>query len=355
MTLQQRVVRGVIAGGVGFVGGALVTLILNTLGGITPTADLGLMLVVGVSLGTLMLIAGVLGNNVALVASVVGIVGGLLLVAALRGLQHLEPVVDWGPMLLFAIPVGILAFSWAVGLISPGALVAGKPGIARAVTMGIEGFMVGALLVIIVRGLQNLDPIWSPGPGIVFMAFFAAAFFVWGIGAFDPRMSVHAEGPEDLPRVEAVMEEVEKAATPGNLMGTDLWRVAFLTIVVLVAIFGVATIPNFLTLQTVGDPEGDAAAVGYVPVQLPFGGPEIMVSEMVFFALFILWTLLSLAIAAGLIGLLIYFLSRGVTVTRGEPSLEDRTPPYPVRLLGRVVRGIAGWLRNGLPRQLGQR
>jgi hypothetical protein len=345
----------VIAGGVGLVGGALVTVILNSLGGITPAADLGLMLVVGIPLGTLMLVGGALGSNRALLASVVGIVGGLLLVALLRSLQHLEPVVDWGPMLVFSIPIGLLAFLWGVGVISPGALVAGKPGIARAVTMGIEGFLVGALLVIVVRGLQNLDPIWSPGTGIVFMAIFAAAFFIWGIGAFDPRMSVHAEGPEDMPHVEAVMEEVEKGATPGNLLGSDLWRVAFFTIVVLVVIFGVATIPNFLTLQTVGDPEGDAAAVGYMPVQLPFGGPEIMVSELVFFALFILWTLLSLAIAAGVIGLLIYFLSRGVASTKGEPSLEDRTPPYPVQLLGRVVRGIAGWLRSGLPRQLGQR
>jgi hypothetical protein len=128
-----------------------------------------------------------------------------------------------------------------------------------------------------------------------------------------------------------------------------------LTIVVLVVIFGVATIPNFLTLQTVGDPEGDAAAVGYIPVQLPFGGPEIMVSELVFFALFILWTLLSLAIVAGVIGLLFYLLSRGVAETKGEPSLEDRTPPYPVQWGSRKIREVAEWLRSGLPRQLGQR
>jgi hypothetical protein len=191
--------------------------------------------------------------------------------------------------------------------------------------------------------------------GIVFMAIFASAFFAWGIGALDPRMSVHAESPEDMAHVEQVMEAVEKDTSPATLLGTDLWRVAFLTIVTLVVLFGLATIPNFLTLRTVGDPEGDAAAVGFMPVQLPFGGPEIMVSELVFFALFIIWTFISLAVAAGVIGLLIYFLSRGVMATKGEPSLEDRTPPYPVQLVGRVVRGIAGWLRSGLPRQLGQR
>ena len=62
MTLQQRVVRGVVAGGVGFVGGAIVTVILNSLGGITPAADLGLMLIVGIPLGTLMLVGGGAGR-----------------------------------------------------------------------------------------------------------------------------------------------------------------------------------------------------------------------------------------------------------------------------------------------------
>jgi Na+-transporting methylmalonyl-CoA/oxaloacetate decarboxylase gamma subunit len=291
----------------------------------------------------------------AVIIGVAATIAALALVVALRSLQHLEPAVDWGPMLVFAIPVGLLAFLWGLGLFRLSALVAGKPGIARAVTMGIEGFLLGALLVIVVRGLQNLDPIWDAGVGIVFMAIFASAFFVWGIGAFDPRMSVHAEAPEEVPAVEAVGAEVEAEETPGTILGTDLWRIAFLTIGVLVVVFGLATIPNFLTLQTVGEPEGNAAAVGYMPVQLPFGGPEIMVSELVFFALFVIWTFISLAVAAGVIGLLMYFLSRGVAATKGEPSLEDRTPPYPVQLLGRTVRGVAGWLRSGLPRQLGQR
>jgi hypothetical protein len=253
-------------------------------------------------------------------------------------------------MVLFGIPAGLAVFLGALGIVQPGILAAGKPGIARATVMAIEGFMFGALLVIVVRGLQSLDPIWDGGVGIVFMAIFAAAFFVWGVGAFDPSMSVHGEE-----HVEEEHAEEEETGAPGTILGTDLWRIAFFTVAVLVVLFGLATIPNFLTLQTVGAPEGNAAAVGYVPVQLPFGGPTVIVSYLVLFGAFIIFTFLSLAVAAGAIALVMYFLSRGVTETKGEPSLEDRTPPYPVQLLGRVVGGIAGWLRNSLPRQLGQR
>lgn len=348
MTLQQRVIRGLVAGGAGFVGGILFVVVLNGLQGIEN--DLLLIALVAFVLGTLMGIGGLLGSNRAIVAAAVGLLGGMLLVALLRSMQHIEPVVDWGPMVIIGIPLGLLAFLGGLGIVEPGLLSAGKPGISRAVVMAIEGFMFGALLVIIVRGLQSLDPIWDGGVGIVFMAIFAAAFFVWGVGAFDPSMSVHGEEHAEEEHAEA-----EEAGTPGTLLGTDLWRVAFFTVVVLVVLFGVATIPNFFTLQTVGAPEGNAAAVGYVQMPLPFGGPEITVSYLVLLGAFIIFTFLSLAAAAGAIGLAMYFLSRGVAETKGEPSAEDRTPPYPLQLVGRIVGGIAGWLRNSLPRQLGQR
>ena len=61
------------------------------------------------------------------------------------------------------------------------------------------------------------------------------------------------------------------------MLSTDIWRIAFLSLVLLVAIFAFATLPSGPGLRTVGDAEGNAAAVGFMPVQLPFGGPEIMV------------------------------------------------------------------------------
>ncbi len=71
-----------------------------------------------------------------------------------------------------------------------------QPGLSRAIPMAIIGFLFGALLVIVIRGLQGLDPLWAAGPGIVMTAFTTAGFFVWGMGAFNPKMSVHGEAAE---------------------------------------------------------------------------------------------------------------------------------------------------------------
>jgi hypothetical protein len=66
-----------------------------------------------------------------------------------------------------------------------------QPGLPRAVPFGIVGFLLGAALVIIIRSLQSMDPIWNPEIGLVFAGFMAAGFFVWGIGAFNPKLSEH--------------------------------------------------------------------------------------------------------------------------------------------------------------------
>jgi len=56
-----------------------------------------------------------------------------------------------------------------------------RPGIARAVPMGILGFAVGALLAVVIRLLQGLDP--NPndpygyvGPALVLGAFLSSGF-----------------------------------------------------------------------------------------------------------------------------------------------------------------------------------
>ena len=64
--------------------------------------------------------------------------------------------------------------------------------------MGIIGFAVGALIAVLIRLAQGLDPnptapLAYVGPAFVLGAFISSGFFVWGMGAFDPRMSVHGE------------------------------------------------------------------------------------------------------------------------------------------------------------------
>ena len=155
--------------------------------------------------------------------------------------------------------------------------------------MAILGFMVGALITIILRGLQSLDPIWAAGPGLVMAGFFMAGFFVWGMGAFNPKLSVHGEAEE------AVHEELEKeAAQPRSLLLGSTWMIAT------------------ITLDCRRDPGGSGGDAGRLwhdaddhprrfdldgrlhEVPLPFGGPTIEVSTLVIFGVFILIAFLSL-------------------------------------------------------------
>ena len=84
-----------------------------------------------------------------------------------------------------------------------------KPGLARAVPMGIGGFTIGVILAYLIRLAQGLEPNAAApyafvGPALVLGAFISAGFFVWGMGAFDPRMSVHGE--------HAIQEHAEEPA-----------------------------------------------------------------------------------------------------------------------------------------------
>src|SRR5262245_26698734 len=103
-----------------------------------------------------------------------------------------------------------------------------QPGLSRAIPMAILGFLFGSLVVIVLRFLQSLDPIWAVGPGLVVSVIFTAIFFVWGMGAFNPAMSVHGE------EAEAHHEEVDPDnAPPRHLLTSSVWS---LTTIVLAAI-----------------------------------------------------------------------------------------------------------------------
>lgn len=85
-----------------------------------------------------------------------------------------------------------------------------KPGLTRAIPMGILGFVIGALLVLAVRALQGMDPLWEPGVALAITPLFTTFFFLWGMGAFNPKMSEHGDhGHHEL----AVGEDGETAIT----------------------------------------------------------------------------------------------------------------------------------------------
>ncbi len=207
-----------------------------------------------------------------------------------------------------------------------------QPGISRAIPMGILGFMFGALIVVILRTVQGLDPVWSAGPGIILSVIMGAMFFVWGIGAFDPKLSVHGEEAEE----EAAHEEIaEQGDQPRSILFGYTWQITTLLIIFLLLVAGFALIPGGLALTQTVVPGASPATVGYVPMTLPFGGPEIQVSTLVIFIVFILWALVSLVIAAAIFAFVFSFLSRGLVEVKSAgggtialpPPSEPQAPP----------------------------
>ncbi len=192
------------------------------------------------------------------------------------------------------------------------------PGISRAIPMGILGFLAGALLVILIRGLQSLDPVWDPGVGIVAGTMFSAIFFIWGIGGFDPRLSVHGE------EAEAHHEEEAEEAAPRELFSSTMWLIVTLSVAALLVIFAFALIPGGFALTVTDDPHGSRSAVGFFTLELP-GGTVLEVSELAAFVGFIIFTFLSLAIAAAIFARLLFSLSRGIA----EVQAESKAPALP--------------------------
>ncbi len=184
-----------------------------------------------------------------------------------------------------------------------------QPGLSRAIPMAIIGFLFGALLVIVIRGLQGLDPLWEAGPGIVMTAFTTAGFFVWGMGAFNPKLSVHGEAAEEAA---AAAEEEAEADSPRGLLTGGIWQVATFLILLLVVLGGFAALPGGLALTQTAIAYASPTSVGFVPLQLPFGGPEVMLSQLVLFVAFIIWAFLSLLLAAAVFAFLLSFVSRGI-------------------------------------------
>jgi hypothetical protein len=188
-----------------------------------------------------------------------------------------------------------------------------QPGLGRAVSLGILGFLFGALLVTVIRGLQGLDPLWDSGIGIVFSMLFCAAFFIWGIGAFDSRLSVHGEGPE----VEAIHHELEEdAKKPDYLLSSTIWQLAGLLILLIGVIVFFALLPGGFALKTTALPEASTAAVGYVEIQL--GAYTVYVSQLVLFLIFVIITFVSLAAIAWAVATLFYRYDRNYKIAQFE-------------------------------------
>ncbi len=231
-----------------------------------------------------------------------------------------------------------------------------QPGISRALVMGFVGFLAGALIVLVVRGLQNMDPLWDPEVALVLCAFTTSGFFLYGIGAFDPRASLHGE--EAVARAYAQQEE----RSPASILFAYVWRISAIVALVFVGLFAFANLPTGFTIVRQGEALGSYIANGYSTLPLPWGGvleiggQPVVFSEFTLLVIFAIITVISLIVVAGALGFLFYFLNRNTQMVRATPPAESElTPPLPIRLVGRFFGWLARVLKQGLPWFFGYR
>lgn len=201
-----------------------------------------------------------------------------------------------------------------------------QPGPGRALPMGILGFLAGMGLLVLIRYLQSLQPYMEPQLGIVLGTALAAVGFVYGMGAFDPQMNLHAHEPEEGEDAHAHEEPGEEEDEPGKVLGGWLWLLSSLLILLLIAIAFFALLPDGPGLRISGDPLADFAAIGVV--QLHLGGATFEMTQLTLLVAFSIFMFVSLAVAAGGIGLLMHTLHNGVkTVAEVQHTPFQRAAP----------------------------
>ena len=110
-----------------------------------------------------------------------------------------------------------------------------KPGLGRAIPALIVGFVASLAFVYVMRSWQQMDPVWmnaesSEGAqvGLVLAAFVCMGTFMWGVGAFDPKMSEHGEHVDEQEEEEAAEKDFAlDTAGPGFRAGKWLWDAAW--------------------------------------------------------------------------------------------------------------------------------
>ncbi len=112
-----------------------------------------------------------------------------------------------------------------------------KPGLGRAIPALIIGFIASLAFVYAVRTWQDMDPVWtntesSEGAqvGMVLATFVCMGAFMWGVGAFDPKMSEHGEHTNDHEQEAPEKEFALRATGPVFRAGRWLWDVTWIII-----------------------------------------------------------------------------------------------------------------------------
>ncbi|MEL6405828.1 MAG: hypothetical protein AAFV98_04915 [Chloroflexota bacterium] len=247
------------------------------------------------------------------------------------------------------------------------------PGINRAIPGAILGFVIGELIVLGLRTLQGLPP-WDPGVALVLAPFTLMAGWMWGMGAFNPKMSEHGDHGHDdhahettaLATVEgeetAIVahdadvhhDDHEEESTLTEIFFNEIWRATSLPLILLLLIFGFASIPGGFYLRVVDEAAADPIAFdNAITVNAPFFG-TIETTQMALFLVFVGWTIVSLLLVASVLALLVWKGDEQVRIAKEmEPTVQQRTPPGFVQAIGRGAKNTARGMRKNLPKTLG--
>lgn len=236
-----------------------------------------------------------------------------------------------------------------------------KPGLTRALPMALLGFIIGLAFVLLLRGLQSLDPLWDAQIGLIAATFSTAGFFIWGMGAFNPSVNQHAHEPDHdeygLMVVDAEHDdhhEEEQEASTTQIFSASIWQITTWTTALVVLLFAFALLPTGFNLQQTSDPAAMPDNVGYTTWQVPFGGPEVMMSQLTLFIALIIFTIVSLGVIGGFIAWVFYSLSSGVTEAKASENIplgtETRSAPaLPAGDTGETApAGAPAWLSDAL-------
>lgn len=203
-----------------------------------------------------------------------------------------------------------------------------QPGLARAVPMGILGFLLGLFLVTLLRAMQSIDPVWDPQMALIMAAFISCATFVWGMGAANPAVNAHPHEPHEDEYGLIVLDDEhdehheEEVLEPRDTLGYSMWQISLLTIVLMGALFALATVSFGPALKISNDPGAEPSQVtDMVAITLPVLG-DLEVTQFTLFVMFVGFTLLSLAIAGGGIGLAFVSLTKGVKEAQATEAQE---------------------------------
>lgn len=212
------------------------------------------------------------------------------------------------------------------------------PGLPRAVPMALMGFLLGAVFVIALRAAQSMDPIWDAQLGLLMAGFLGTVFFVWGIGAFNSKLSEHhaVEPDDDVDETALALieqqhheeEEAELERQPVRMLTGQIWQIAFWTLLLFAIILAFAALPRGFSIRTSNDPAANSNSIGMVPFYPPFSdqpitmnGEVVLFSEFAIFIAFSFFTLFSLAVIGGAVALGFFALSRGVTTVKAAGNV----------------------------------